>query len=161
MPAKSKKSKARKSSKPAAKKSGKSKMKKSAKPKKRVMAKKRSKPRVRAAAIASQFSGSYSSSVEEISAMNGTLQVPNPSNSNQVVYTLDSDGSSFAVAPSFGGTNSNLISFSFSKGGVPYSYVASSWTPAPPPALSGGTWTGTATGPSPMAKKGDWTASTG
>ena len=161
MPAKSKKSKARKSSKPAAKKSGKSKMKKSAKPRKRVMAKKSSKPRVRAAAIASQFSGSYSSSVEEISAMNGTLQVPNPGNSNQVLYTLDSDGSSFAVTPSFGGTNSNLISFSFSKGGVPYSYVASSWTPAPPPALSGGTWTGTATGPSPMAKKGDWTASTG
>ena len=161
MPAKSKKSKARKSSKPAAKKTSKSKMKKSARPKKRVMAKKSGKPRLRTAAIGSQFSGSYSSSVEEISAMNGTLRIPNPGNSNQVLYTLDSDGSSFAVTPSFGGTNSNLISFSFSKGSVPYSYVASSWTPAPPPALSGGTWTGTATGPSPMAKKGDWTASTG
>jgi len=162
MPAKkSKKSKARKSSKPAAKKSSKSKMKKSAAPKKRVMAKKSSKPKVKAAAIASQFSGSYSSSVEGISSMDGTLLIPNPGNSNQVLYTLSSDGSSYAVTPNFSGANSDLISFSFTKGAVPYSFNATSWTPAPPPALSGGTWTGRASGPpSPIVAKGDWTAQT-
>jgi len=156
MPAKSKKSKARKSSKPAAKKTSKKKMKKSAKPKKRVMAKKSSKRKVRAAAIASKFSGSYTSTVEGISAMDGTLLIPNPGNSSEVLYTLSINGSSYAVAPSFSG---NLISFSFVNGIHTYYYNATSWTPDA--SGSGGTWTGTASGPpSPAGQKGDWTAKT-
>jgi len=156
MPAKSKKSKARKSSKPAAKKSSKSKMKKRAAPKKRAMAKKSSRPKARAAAIANQFNGSYSSSVEGISAMDGTIEIPDPNNSNNVLYTVSADGSTYSVTPSFTG---NLISVSFSKGGNPYRYNATTWSPDA--SGSGGTWTGTASGPpSPMAQKGDWTAQT-
>ena len=157
MATKRKKAKAKKSSKPKSKKTSKPKMKKRAVPKKRVMAKKGGKLKRNVAAIANPFYGTYSSSVEEISSMDGTLLVPaSPTNTGQVTYILSSDDSSHTVTPSF---NGNLISFSFTKGTYPYSYRATSWTPAS--GLSGGTWTGTASGPpSPIVAKGDWTAGT-
>jgi hypothetical protein len=158
MPAKSKKSKARKSSKPKAKRSSKPKMKKRAAPKKRVMAKRSGKPKGSITAIDSTFYGDYESTVEGISAMDGTLTIPASSTkTTQVAYVLDSDpGTTYTVTPNF---NGNLISFSFTVNGTPYNYTASTWTPAA--SGSGGTWTGTASGPpSPIVAKGDWNAST-
>jgi len=150
---KSSKSKAKKSSKPKTKRSGKLKAKKSYKSKRGVMAKKSKKSKRNIAAIDSKFYGTYTSTVQGVSAMNGTLVVPDPSNSNNVLYTLSADGTSYSVQPAF---NGNLISFSFSHSGDPYSFIATSWTPAGP--SSPAEWIGTGSCPTPIEEQGVWKA---
>jgi len=155
MAPKKSKSRPKKSSKPKTKKSIKVKAKNASKPKKAVMAKKSGQPKRNIAAIDSKFNGSYTSTVTGVSAMDGTLLIPDPTNSNNVVYTLSADGISRSVAPTFSG---NLISFSFVKNSVAYSFGANTWTPSG--ASSGGEWTGTGSRPDPTGEQGSWTAKT-
>jgi len=151
----SSKPKAKKSSKPKTRMSSKLKVKKGGKPKRVAMAKKSSRPKANIIAIAGRFTGTYNSTVDTVSTMNGTLVVPDPNNSNNVLYTVSADGTSYSVTPTFSG---NLISFSFVKNGVTYSYSATSWTPSRSP--SGGEWNGTGSGPGLTEQEGSWKAKT-
>ncbi|HEX8815973.1 MAG TPA: hypothetical protein VF753_10775 [Terriglobales bacterium] len=166
-----------------AKKTSKSKKKKAARPKPKAKAKKTAKPKgkkaakpkakktakasVRSAAaskkvgtlsISSKFNGAYTSEVDGLSVMNGTLTVPaSAGNTSQVLYVLDSDPSTaYIVTPTFSG---NMIEFNFTTPNGIFSFAADEWTPNS--GSSGGTWEGEADDSNDVrGQQGAWKAKT-
>jgi hypothetical protein len=106
--------------------------------------------------IGSTYHGSYNSTVEQRTAMNGVLLVPDPNNSNNVLYELSGVASAYSATPTINADGS--ISFSFQRNGVTYSF-SGTWSPGNGlPGTKG--WSGTGTGPSAAHVPGSWTAKT-